>query len=170
MLRQRRAMTSAQRIEAGQKLLTKLQMDPKFIKAETVGLYYPLADELDTKPTMTWCWQVGKRVALPCTRAEKMALFFVVGEEALVPGQFGILEPAAEAENKADKLDYLCVPSLAVDVDHYRVGYGKGVYDKFLAQQGVYMSKVVYLAYAEAVLTSCLPDAHDIQADEVCVV
>jgi 5-formyltetrahydrofolate cyclo-ligase len=170
MLRKRRAMTSAQRAEAGHKLLAKLQQDPKFIQAETVGLYHPLADELDTRPAMTWCWQAGKKVALPCCREGGMALFFITDQEVLVPGQFGILEPVDNAVNKADRLDYLCVPSLAVDAKHYRVGYGKGMYDKFLAQQGMRMGKVVYLAYAEALIPSCLPDAHDVQADEICVV
>ena len=170
MLQQRRSVTAAQRAQAGQELLAKLQQDPKFIQAETIGLYHPLADELDTRPAMAWCWQAGKKVALPCCREGKMALFFVTGEQALVPGQFGILEPVDNAVNKADEIDYLCVPSLAVDADHYRVGYGKGMYDKFLAEQGVHMGKVVYLAYAKALIPSCLPGAHDIQADEICVV
>lgn len=50
----------------------------------------------------------------------------------LVPNGFGIPEPAAGETVPADETDIVLLPLLAFDQRGYRVGYGKGYYDKFL--------------------------------------
>ncbi|MDX2004530.1 MAG: 5-formyltetrahydrofolate cyclo-ligase [Meiothermus sp.] len=47
---------------------------------------------------------------------------------------FGFLEPAPNAPaTEAARLEAVLVPGLAFDLEGYRVGYGKGFYDRFLA-------------------------------------
>src|SRR5690606_20730654 len=48
--------------------------------------------------------------------------------------RWGIPEPVGGTEVGADILDAVLVPLLAFDTDGNRVGYGKGFYDRFLAQ------------------------------------
>ena len=54
----------------------------------------------------------------------------------LQKGTFGILEPKPEAMNLVapDELDLVLVPGIAFDKRGYRLGYGGGFYDAFLAQ------------------------------------
>ena len=46
----------------------------------------------------------------------------------------GIPEPANGQEAKSNEIDFIIVPLLAFDNQGYRVGYGKGFYDKFLQE------------------------------------
>ena len=47
---------------------------------------------------------------------------------------WGIPEPQYGEEIKPEQIDLVVVPFLAIDKNGYRVGYGKGYYDRFLAQ------------------------------------
>lgn len=51
----------------------------------------------------------------------------------LVPNAFGIDEPQDGKRIEAQEIDVVLVPLLAFDRKGFRVGYGKGYYDKFLA-------------------------------------
>ena len=47
---------------------------------------------------------------------------------------YGIPEPINGIEIDAEKIDLVFVPLLISDEKKYRVGYGKGFYDRFLAE------------------------------------
>src|SRR5688572_2784635 len=55
------------------------------------------------------------------------------GKDKLKESSWGILEPQSGEETTADAFDMVLVPMLAINTEGYRVGYGKGYYDKFLA-------------------------------------
>jgi len=55
-------------------------------------------------------------------------------EVELVDNAFGIAEPSAGEIVEPGEIDLALVPLLAFDQHGYRVGYGKGYYDKFLSQ------------------------------------
>ena len=48
--------------------------------------------------------------------------------------KFGIKEPAGERRVEPAEIDLVVVPLLAIDRRGFRVGYGKGLYDRFLAK------------------------------------
>lgn len=52
----------------------------------------------------------------------------------LIENRWGILEPAGDGFVAIEKIDLVLVPLLAFDLRGFRVGYGKGYYDKFLAK------------------------------------
>ncbi len=55
------------------------------------------------------------------------------GETSFVKNEFNIYEPEEGSHVAANEIDMVLVPLLAFDKKGYRVGYGKGFYDKFLA-------------------------------------
>jgi 5-formyltetrahydrofolate cyclo-ligase len=55
-------------------------------------------------------------------------------EVQLAENAFGIAEPTAGEIVEQGEIDLVLVPLLAFDQHGYRVGYGKGYYDKFLSQ------------------------------------
>lgn len=54
-------------------------------------------------------------------------------DEAFQMNQFGITEPLSNDVIPAGEIDLVIVPLLAVDEQGHRVGYGKGYYDRYLA-------------------------------------
>lgn len=128
-----------------------------------VMLYASIRSEVDTGPFIRLARERGMRLALPrVVRGERrMEAVWVQGRDDLAPGAMGILEPrphlpAADPE----ELELVIVPGLGFDRQGYRLGYGAGYYDKFLA--GVPGAVWVGLAY-EACLVDSLPhEDHDL--------
>lgn len=75
----------------------------------------------------------------------------LVNEETeFIENKYGIPEPAAGEEVAAEELDLILVPLLAFDKNGYRVGYGKGFYDRFLKKCNDHVITVGF-SYFEAV-------------------
>ncbi|RZJ68085.1 MAG: 5-formyltetrahydrofolate cyclo-ligase [Flavobacterium sp.] len=64
----------------------------------------------------------------------EMTHFLLTDSTKIKVNEFGIPEPEDGFEVQASKIDVIFVPLLAFDETGNRVGYGKGFYDKFLAQ------------------------------------
>jgi 5-formyltetrahydrofolate cyclo-ligase len=60
--------------------------------------------------------------------------FFLEGLHQLETNLWGIPEPKQGIPTPSEKIDMVLVPLLCFDRQGQRVGYGKGFYDKFLAQ------------------------------------
>ena len=48
--------------------------------------------------------------------------------------QFGLIEPISRELIAPNRIDIIIVPLLAADQSGYRVGYGKGIYDRYLSR------------------------------------
>jgi len=48
--------------------------------------------------------------------------------------QFGLIEPISTALVAPREIDIIIVPLLAADQSGYRVGYGKGIYDRYISR------------------------------------
>jgi len=61
------------------------------------------------------------------------AVIFEEGQ-TLILNPFGIAEPAGGEVVDPEEIDLIFIPMLAFDQQGYRVGYGKGYYDRFLSR------------------------------------
>lgn len=141
---------------------------PAYAEAELLLSYVPFRDEIDTRPIIERAWADGKRVALPrCVPGSVSLRFYEVRSlDGLRPGACGALEPSAGGEPLTTRqmLGSVClVPGLVFDAGGYRIGYGAGYYDNFLA---VYPGTKVGLARSVQVSGNPLPaDGHDVAVD-----
>lgn len=62
----------------------------------------------------------------------EMHAVLVNDDTEFIENKFGIPEPEEGEEVAPEELDLILVPLLAFDTNGYRVGYGKGFYDRFL--------------------------------------
>lgn len=75
------------------------------------------------------------KIAVPKVDHHAHSLYHFEYEEniQLMPNHYGINEPMEGKRIMPEQLDVVLVPLLAFDKKGFRVGYGKGFYDKFLA-------------------------------------
>ncbi len=79
----------------------------------------------------------GKSVYAPRCAESGNAMTFhrITSIETLNEGRYGILEPDVNAPVYNPKYTALCVvPALSYDLCGYRLGFGKGYYDRFLSE------------------------------------
>lgn len=107
--------------------------------ARIVGGYMPLLREADVTPVLEDVLASGRTLALPlCGQAPHMTLRHVASLEDLVPGAYGILEPAADAPIlPAEELDLLLIPLEGIDSTGMRLGKGGGYYDCLLSGRNI---------------------------------
>jgi len=128
MIAKRSALSAQEAARRSADLVEKFVRDYRFIVADMVALYEPINNEVDLRAL----YNSGKRFALPKVVGPHMHFIELTPETKLVRSSFGILEPD-DGLVVDDQIDLLLVPTLALDHKHYRIGFGKGYYDRFLA-------------------------------------
>lgn len=93
-----------------------------------------------------------------------MVHYLLTDNTKLVVSPYGIPEPVEGIEVPSDKMDVVIVPLLAFDGNGHRVGYGKGFYDRFLAECKPGVIKIG-LSFFEAEATSIPHNPTDIALD-----
>ena len=118
-------------------LCERILASEEYKNAKTVLLYCPMKREIDVMPVFRAAIADGKRTAFPrCEADHKMTFYYVSSENDFELGEYGIREPTRESEavSESEYGDSVCVvPGLVFDREGYRVGYGGGYYDRFLA-------------------------------------
>lgn len=100
-------------------------------KINKIGIYVSFDNEVDTFCLINDLLQQKKIIYCPKIIGNKMEFFSIKNICDLDQGKYGILEPSSDNE-KPNSLDLLIVPLIAFNQDKYRIGYGKGFYDKYL--------------------------------------
>ena len=104
--------------------------------------------EVDTHAIIKTALEDGKTVAVPrCVpQTRRMEFYRIRSMEELEVGSFGVLEPLPNKENLVEDVSHgLClVPAFCYDFLGYRLGYGKGYYDRFLSAFGGNMIGICY--------------------------
>ncbi len=109
----------------------------QYKNAKTVMIYASTAIEVDTFRIIKQAFADKKLVALPrCEKGTRnMEFYYISSLDDLESGAFNVLEPKEACEMVTDYTDTLMiVPALALDSFGYRLGYGGGYYDRFLAR------------------------------------
>lgn len=108
--------------------------------ARVVMCYVSFGSEVVTRQFLSRVWSDGKQLVVPYCAGDRLELFELQHFEELQPGALGILEPDRSLRGLADRriavedLDFIVVPGLAFDRHGGRIGYGRGYYDRLLAE------------------------------------
>lgn len=109
---------------------------PEFKLSDIVLCYISFGSEVSTEKIVEYCLSYGKVLAVPRCVVDKTELKFhiISSRDDLRAGHYGIMEPSSACPVLENAKDSICiVPCLSVDHRGYRLGYGKGYYDRFLA-------------------------------------
>lgn len=109
----------------------------EYREADVVYAYVSKPAEPDTAALIEAAFASGKRVAVPRCLPGEIAMEFceISSLRELEPGAYGVPEPNPEKSPPVvPKGGAVCVvPGLSFDFGGFRLGYGKGYYDRFLA-------------------------------------
>ena len=124
-----------------------------FRYAEYVLLYAATENEIQIRDIAIEALNRGKKIAFPrCDKETHTMQYHIVSSlDELAPETYGILEPPPENpiyDPETDLGSAICVvPGLVYDKAGYRLGYGKGFYDRYLSHFSGCTLGVVYSDY-----------------------
>jgi len=144
------------------RLNAQLSRHPKLRLAKSVLGYWPLGMEPDIRSTLGTLRRT-KKVYLPFMEDDSFKM--VPFRLPLRPKRFGIYEPG-NSNRKIKKIDVAIVPAVGVDGEGRRIGFGKGMYDRFFAR----LRKKPYIIFVQNELcntTKYICDDYDVKADQL---
>lgn len=114
---------------------TRIINSSEFRTAKVIAAYFAIGSEVRTDYLVKTAFKNHKVLVLPKTEGDQIVFYKIFESDferkKLTKGKFGIVEPPASS-NSVNNIDLLIVPGLAFDSNGYRLGYGKGYYDKFI--------------------------------------
>ena len=131
--------------------------------SKNILLYIPLGIEVDVKPLINNLRKKNKNVYVPFMQGESFKI--VKYRLPLYKKKFGIKEPN-NSFFKAKKIDLAIIPVVGIDKLGKRIGFGKGMYDRFFDELG-YRPIMVFTQLILCKSEQVLSQDHDIQADHI---
>lgn len=150
-------------------IMERILSHPRVVYADSMLLYHSLPDEVSTRQLLRTLTMQGKRILLPHVVSDtEMTLHPYTCDADLAVGAYGILEPCTPPINP---LSYLSaptavsiIPGMAFSADGYRLGRGKGYYDRLLTSNHTYL---IGICYPFQIIDYVPHDEHDIRMHEV---
>jgi 5-formyltetrahydrofolate cyclo-ligase len=132
----KRKLLSPRTLDDASQAITERVLSNFQLEGKTVSLFLPIERhfEINTYGLMERAFSYGAHIGLPVADFHLNTLIHrVYNEETILHlNEFDIPEPTNGKKINSELFDYVFVPLLAVDKKGYRVGYGKGFYDRFL--------------------------------------
>lgn len=159
-------LPQAVKAEADSQLTQRFIQLSAFQEAKTLATYLSMGHEFSTASLIQAALQDGKRVCVPRTYPQGRMEFVEYDPDILEKTRFGLLEPNEQGKvvDKSE-IDLIHVPGVVFQSEGYRIGYGAGYYDRYLAD---YSGKTVSTIYSIQE-GEFQPDSFDIAVQEVLV-
>ena len=144
---------------------------PVIQNKQGIFVYCSYRSEVATGELIDQLLARGKKVSVPLTEsadASMQAVILACRQTDLIPGYKGIPEPAPAVIPgriyPPDKIEVALIPGLVFDEQGYRLGYGGGYYDRFLALAAPQALRIG-LAYSFQVVAQIPRLSHDVPMD-----
>lgn len=124
-------MPTNEALAAGNAVAEAVMQESRVRRALSVALYAASDGEIPTRALFEALGLVPTiRRLLPRFRDGALDWGCVDSWDDLVPGRFGILEPALSASESLGPRDVVLLPGIAFDIHGWRLGRGGGLYDR----------------------------------------
>lgn len=164
LLSKRSSFTESCRTEAGNAVCENSQLLKHLNAADTVLCYISVSSELPTDGIVSYCLKNGIKLAAPVCIGENIQFRYIQSTNDLEPGLFSVPEPKAHCPSAKITPSTVCItPAVCYSGSGYRIGYGKGFYDRFFA-----LNKCVKIGLCyEELITEFSPDENDVAVDMI---
>lgn len=137
MITSLKKISEQEKKEIENQLIDHLLNSEMWAEAKIVGITVSQGFEWDTKSLIEAGWQQGKTITVPkCIPSNKTMKFYKLEHFGqLEKSYYNLLEPimGETVEISKSQIELLIVPGLLFDPKGYRIGFGGGYYDRFLA-------------------------------------
>lgn len=139
----------------------KLRQTEEYKNAKNIMIFYPLEDEVNL---LSLTEDKTKNFYLPKIDGDNLLCCKFDKDTRLCESCFNTKEPV---EKNISAPDLVIVPALAVDKNNYRLGYGKGFYDRFLGVNNYdnYSPKTITCIPKQLITETVFPNEYDIPVD-----
>lgn len=135
-IEKRNALTNAEKEKLQESIYQQIfNLDTDGINNVHLFLSMRKFNEIDTLPIINYFRDKGKKIIVSrCNfNDDSLSHFYFEKDTKLKLNKFGVPEPENATEVDVKEIDLVFVPMLISDKKNFRVGYGKGFYDRFLA-------------------------------------
>lgn len=170
-LEKRLALSPKELEEASEKIcrnvFTHFQLEQK-----KISLFLPIEGKKEINTYLIWEKAISfdAQVAVPKTDMKTLEMKHIIFEsvDQLEVVSYGIPEPKKGRVIAAEHFDFVFVPLLAIDEFGNRVGYGKGIYDRFLKKCSP-RCKLIGLSHFDE-LSAPVDETHDFDVKLHCCI
>ena len=167
VLSARDAMPPDQRARESIKMCEAIIASTPYQRATTVLAYASFGSEFDMSFLLQRVLADKKNLVMPRVNREtqQLQLHRVNDLNELVAGLWGIREPRMDTEIvMPNESDFILVPGVAFDSAGFRIGYGKGFYDKLLPSVNPTSTRLS-AAFDCQIIDAVPNEAHDQRVD-----
>ena len=165
-INRRDSIPEINRSEYSKTIAGKIIGSDYFKNADSVLCFVSIGSEVYTSDIIGKALECGKTVGVPFIEGRQMQFRQIGSIDELVAGKYGIPTAPDNSQVIDDFENCLCiVPCLSADKGCYRLGYGGGYYDRFLAEyKNIYSIAVCF----DELLSESLPrEEFDIRVSSV---
>ena len=133
----RQSLEQEFKAELDGKIADNVRRLKEYRPAHTILIYMSTPIEVDTVKIIKNAWADGKKVAVPrcIPESRDMEFHYIESFDDLSSGAFSVLEPQESNPIVTDFSGCLMiVPGMQFDMQGYRIGYGKGYYDRYMVK------------------------------------
>ena len=163
VLNQMKKHSGKEKEQADNWLTQHLLSSVAYQNAQVIATYLSMPHEVSTAAFIKQAQLDGKRVLVPKTYSQGRMIFVDYDESRLQKSSFGLMEPTSEEAVDKTEIDLIHVPGVVFNSQGFRIGYGGGYYDRYLADfAGASISSIYSFQQSDFE-----PDYHDIAVKEV---
>ena len=144
-------------------ILKQLYQSPEWQESQVIGVTLAMPIEFDTSRLIKEAIKSGKTICVPKTFGKGLMDFHFYDETIdMFQTSFGVYEPVDSQKFDKSEIDLLIVPGVGFTKEGYRIGFGGGFYDRYLAD---YEGKTCSLVFDEQLLNEFTADKYDLPVD-----
>lgn len=144
------------------KLIGKLMNTEIYQKSTNIMIFYPLKYEINLLSLLE---DKTKNFIFPAIQNNEIVPY--KNNDNFSIGKYNIKEPINSTVQKLSEIDLVIIPALCVDIKGFRIGYGKGYYDKFITKLEKTRTSLISIIYDDFIVENINPSPIDQKIDMV---
>jgi 5-formyltetrahydrofolate cyclo-ligase len=162
-----RSIPKHRRYIIDKKINSRLYSIIKASSVKSVMLYVPLEIEVDVLPLIRQLRRDGVLVLVPFMEGKSFRL--VKYRLPLSKKKYGVKEPKISKQFRKKRVGISVVPIVGTDTSLRRIGFGKGMYDRFFARERKYIDEIIFVQRSLCFSREIVTDHYDVRADRLII-